>query len=41
MDRGVYLHKADKKSKNELENGKWREGLYLINKDWTGGGCDC
>lgn len=41
MGRGVYIHEADKKSKNKLGKGKWTAGLYLVIRDWTGGGCDC
>ena len=34
--RGVYVHKADKKNKNELEGRDWTGGLYSEGREWTG-----
>lgn len=35
--RGVYVHKADMKSKDELEGRKWIGGSYSVWKEWTRG----
>ncbi len=35
--RGVYVHEADKESKNELEGGKWTGGSFKEGREWTGG----
>ena len=38
MDRGcrVYVHEADKGSRNELEGRKWTGAWYTVGKEWTG-----
>lgn len=38
VDRGrrVYVHEADKESKDEVEGRKWTGGLYTVGKEWTG-----
>ncbi len=35
--RGVYVHEADKESKNELEGRKWTGGSFSVGREWTGG----
>ncbi len=36
-DRGVYVHEADKESKNELEGRKWTGGSYSVGREWKRG----
>ncbi len=38
MDRGcgLYVHEADKESKDGLEGRKWTGGLYPGVREWTG-----
>ena len=35
--RGVYVHKTDKESKDELKGRKWTGGSYLVGREWIGG----
>ena len=35
--RGVYVHKADKESKKELEGRKWTGGSYSVGREGTRG----